>query len=96
MFQKELFYVTDTAIQLRLLGFELPTVIGCLIDKREQIRLNVKAIDELVKDYNEALNKMDDSVVSKFRLCLELYYTFGRKTYRPLWLIYRTPSESTF
>lgn len=59
--------MTDAAIQLRLLGFELPNVIARLADKRERIRWNVRAVDRLVGEYNEVLGRMDASAVSALR-----------------------------
>lgn len=59
--------MTDAALQLRLLGFELPDVVACLVDKRERIRWNVRAVDRLVGEYNGVLDRMDGSAVSELR-----------------------------
>lgn len=69
-----MFSVTDTALQLHYLDYNLPENIMTLILRQNQITNNVIQIDELVKMYNEIINKMDDPVVSIIKRRFSLFY----------------------
>lgn len=74
-----MFCVVDTALQLELLDYDLPEVIRKLLQRRDEIFNNIDSMNKLVKTYNAILDKMDDSMVSKylFRFTyIDLYRTF--------------------
>jgi len=63
-FQKELFFVIDTALHLHLLGHDLPIIIMNLIEKQQRIILNINILNSLLAVYNEVVGKMDAPIVS--------------------------------
>ncbi|XP_050527907.1 dynein axonemal heavy chain 10 [Daktulosphaira vitifoliae] len=58
-FDKELYGVIDEAVQMNLMGFDLPDSIKYLIMLLKQIKINVTNIECLVENVRELINKMN-------------------------------------
>eukprot|EP00102_Acyrthosiphon_pisum_P010472 XP_008178796.1 PREDICTED: uncharacterized protein LOC100572790 isoform X2 [Acyrthosiphon pisum] len=78
-FDKELFFVIDTALHLHLLHHDLPIIIMNLIVKQQQIILNIKMLDSLLEVYNEIVGRMDAPIA----LAMERHFSRVKQVMRP-------------